>query len=119
MSVSQGLAIIFAVLTLIGAYRVHSYSRTIQDLKTELVITQGDLQMVQAQLDAALRAEKERRQAQEEIDRVAQERSKLIDRLPTGWGDSALPPECVRVFQYDPSTSAGPDSAPGAFDAGN
>ena len=117
MSVSQGLAIIFAVLTLIGAYRMHSYSRTIQDLKTELVITQGDLQMVQAQLDAALKAEKERRQAQEEIDRVAQERSQLIDKLPSGWGDRPLPDECVRVFQYAPGTAAGSHSAPGTSDA--
>lgn len=117
MSVSQGLAIIFAVLTLIGAYRMHSYSRTIQDLKTELVITQGDLQMVQAQLDAALKAEKERRQAQEEIDRVAQERSQLIDKLPSGWGNNPLPDECVRVFQYAPGTTAGSYSAPGTSDA--
>lgn len=117
MSVSQGLAIIFAVLTLIGAYRMHSYSRTIQDLKTELVITQGDLQMVQAQLDAALKAEKERRQAQEEIDRVAQERSQLIDKLPSGWGNSPLPDECVRMWTYSPSTSTGSDPSTGGSDA--
>lgn len=119
MSISQGFAVLFAILTLVGIYRAHSYSKTIQELKTELVITQGDLQLVQAQLDAALKAERERKQAQEEIDRVAQERSKLINRLPAGWGDSALPPECVRVFQYDPSTATGSHSAPGAFDAAN
>lgn len=117
MSISQGLAVLFAVSTLIGAYRAHSYSQTIQRLKTELVITQGDLQLVQTQLDAALKIEKERQQAQEEIDRVAQERSQLIDKLPSGWGNNPLPDECVRVFQYAPGTAVGSHSAPGTSDA--
>ena len=117
MSISQGLAVIFAVLTLIGVYRAHSYSKTIQELKTELVITQGDLQLVQAQLDAERQARSGRQRAEKEINDVAAKRNQFIDSLPTSWGNTPLPDECVRMWTYSPSTSTGSDFSTGGSDA--
>ncbi len=117
MSVSQGLAVLFAILTLVGIYRAHSYSKTIQELKTELVITQGDLQLVQAQLDAERQARSGRQRAEKEINDVAAQRNQLLDSLPSGWGNAPLPDECVRMFHYDPAASVGSDSPAGGSDA--
>ena len=117
MSVSN-IAIGLLVLALMGSlYAINNYRKEVQDLRTELTIARSDMETMRYQVEAYEKANRERKQAQEEIDNVAQERSRLLDSIPSGWGDRPLPDECVRMFHYDPSSAVGSDSATGGTDA--
>lgn len=105
-------------LALIGSlYAINNYRKEVQDLRTELTIARSDLELMRLERDAARQARSGRQQAEKEINDVATQRNKLLDSLPSGWGNAPLPDECVRMFHYDPSSAVGSDSATGGSDA--
>lgn len=116
MSTSNIIIGILALALMTALYGLNHYIKEVQDLRTELVITRNNMETMRSQVEAYEKANRERKQAQEEIDNVAQERSRLLDLLPSGWGDRPLPDECVRMFHYDPDTSVGSDSPSGGTD---
>ena len=117
MSTSNIIIGILALALMTALYGLNHYIKEVQDLRTELVITRNNMETMRSQVEAYEKANRERKQAQEEIDNVAQERSRLLDLLPSGWGDRPLPDECVRMFHYDPTAPACPDSPAGGFHA--
>ena len=111
------IAIGLLVLALVASlYAINNYRKEVQDLRTELTIARSDMETMRYQVEAYEKANRERKQAQEEIDNVAQERSRLLDSIPSGWGDRPLPDECVRMFQYDPTASVGPNPSSNGTD---
>lgn len=119
MSTSNIVIGLLALALMTALYGVNHYIKVAQDLRTELAITRNNMETMRYQVEAYEKANRERKQVQEEIDNVAQERSRILDQLPSGWGDRPLPDECVRMFHYDPTASACPDSPAGGTDAGN
>lgn len=117
MSTSNIIIGLLALALMTALYGLNHYIKEVQDLRTELVIERNNLELALSELGAVKKASAQRRAAQEEIDNVAQERSRLLDLLPSGWGDRPLPDECVRMFHYDPATSVGSDSPSGGTDA--
>lgn len=117
MSTSNIIIGILVLALMTALYGVNHYIKVAQDLRTELVITRNDMETMRYQVEAYKQANRERREAQEKIDNVAQERSRLLDLLPSGWGDRPLPDECVRMFHYDPATSVGPNPSSGGTHA--
>ena len=115
---ASNIAIGLLVLALVASlYAINNYRKEVQDLRTELTIARSDMETMRYQVEAYEKANRERKQAQEEIDNVAQERSRLLDSIPSGWGDRPLPDECVRMFHYDPTAPACPDSPAGGSHA--
>ena len=117
MSTSNIIIGLLALALMTALYGLNHYIKEVQDLRTELVITRNNMETMRYQVEAYEKANRERRETQEAIDNVAQERSRLLDLLPSGWGDRPLPDECVRMFNYDPATSVGPDSSSGGTHA--
>lgn len=117
MSTSNIIIGLLALALMTALYGLNHYIKEVQDLRTELVITRSDMETMRYQIEAYEKANMERKQAQEAIDNVAQERSRLLDQLPSGWGDRPLPDECVRMFHYDPATSVGPNPSSGGTHA--
>lgn len=117
MSLSNITIGLLALALVAALYGIHSYRQDVQRLHTELTITRADLTVLQTRLSAVHKAESELQQAQEEIDNVANQRTRLLESLPSGWGNSPLPDECVRVFRYSPSSEVGSRLATGEPDA--
>ena len=117
MSVSNILIGLLALALMGSLYAINNYRKEVQDLRTELVITRSDMETMRLERDAANQAHKQRMQAEKEINDVAAKRNQLIDSLPTSWGNTPLPDECVRMWTYSPSTSTGSDPSTGGSDA--
>lgn len=117
MSLSNITIGLLALALVAALYGIHSYRQDVQRLHTELTITRADLTVLQTRLAAIHKAESELQQAQEEINNVANKRERLLDQLPSGWGNSPLPDECVRMFKYDPAAEVGSRLATGEPDA--
>lgn len=117
MSTSNIIIGLLALAFMTALYGLNHYIKEVQDLRTELVITRSDMETMRYQIEAYEKANMERKKAQEEIDNVAQERGRLLDSIPSGWGDRPLPDECVRMFHYDPTAPACPDSSTGGSHA--
>ncbi len=110
MSASNIAIGLLALALAASLYWVRTYREEVQDLRTELTIERGKTESLRSLLRAHEKAHREREQAEKEINDVATQRNKLLDSLPSGWGNTLLPDECVRVFKYDPATPA--DSSP-------
>lgn len=119
MSSSNIFLGLLALALMASLYGLNHYIKEVQDLRTELAITRNNMETMRYQVEAYEKANMERKQAQEEIDNVAQERNRLIDQLPSGWGDRPLPDECLRMFHYDSASPACSDSSAGGTDGAN
>lgn len=116
MSTSNIIIGLLALALMTALYGLNHYIKEVQDLRTELVITRSDMETMRYQVEAYEKANRERRKTQEEIDNVAQERGRLLDSLPSGWGDRPLPDECVRMFHYDPAAPTDSSTPTGGAD---
>lgn len=113
----------FSVFLLVGIVAclciIHSQRQQLQDVRTQLVFAQGEVQTLQARLNAMEEAANKRQQMQKEIDNAAAQREKLLNMLPDSWNNAVLPAECVRVLQAGPDSKDGAGDATGDTDAGN
>lgn len=117
MSVSNILIGLLALALVGSLYAINNYRKEVQDLRTELTIARSDMEIMRLERDAARQARSGRQQAEKEINDVATQRNKLLDSLPSGWGNAPLPDECVRMWTYSPSTSTDSSASAGGTDA--
>lgn len=103
------VAVSVAAAVLFGFYAA-TLRNELDETRAQLEVLKESLRLEQAARDADAKAHAVQKQEKEAADAVTAKRYELLDHLPAGWGDSALPDDILRVFEY----GAGSDSADGA-----